>query len=112
VSEPQYHVAHLAEPGEVARAELERVFAAAWARVAHLRLEPGERLQRGLEESEAMAFVLVGEATLRLGELERPLREGSSVTLFQGEPLNLEAGGDRRLEIFIAEMSVEPQEGI
>jgi quercetin dioxygenase-like cupin family protein len=112
VSEPQYHVAHLSEPGEVAPAELERVFGAAWAEVARLRLEPGERLQRGLEEAEAMAFVLAGEGTLRLGELERPLREGSSVTLFQGEPLDLEAGAEGPLEIFIAEISVEPQEGI
>ena len=111
MSEPQYHVAHLAEPGEVAPAELERVFGAGWAKVARLRLEPGERLERPLEEAEAMAFVLAGEGTLRLGELEQPLREGSSVTLFQGEPLDLEASADGPLEIFIAEMRVEPEEG-
>jgi quercetin dioxygenase-like cupin family protein len=109
MSEPQYHVAHLAEPGAVAAADLSRVFAASWSRVAHLRLAPGEDLQRSLADSEAMVYVLGGAGSARLGEQEYPLREGISLTLFQGEPLDLTAaasGGG--LDLFIAELDVDP----
>lgn len=106
--EPQYHVAHLAEPGAVAGADLRRVFGAAWAGVAHLRLAPGESLRRSLEDSEAMVYVLGGAGTARLGELEEPLREGISLTLFQGEPLDLEAAPGSALDLFIAELDVDP----
>lgn len=105
--EPQYHVAHLAEPSAVAEADLGRVFGAAWAGVAHLRLEPGESLRRTLADSEAMVYVLGGAGTARLGELEQPLREGISLTLFQGEPLDLEAAPDAALDLFIAEIDVD-----
>ena len=107
MSEPQYHVAHLAEPSVVADGDLARVFAASWAEVAHLRLEPGERLQRRLAESEAMVFILGGAGTARLGDLEEPLREGISLTLFQGEPLDLEAASNQGLDLFLAEMNVD-----
>ena len=107
MSEPQYHVASLAEPGAVEAADLGRVFAAAWNEVAHLRLAPGERLRRPLADAEAMVFVLGGAGTARLGELEEPLREGISLTLFRGEPLDLEAAPDRGLDLFLAEMNVE-----
>ena len=107
MSEPQYHVAHLAEPGAVAEADLGRVFAAAWSQVAHLRLAPGEALRRPLADSEAMVYVLGGAGTARLGELERPLREGISLTLFQGEPLDVEAAPDSELDLFVAELEVD-----
>ncbi|HZO05799.1 MAG TPA: hypothetical protein VFB52_05390 [Solirubrobacterales bacterium] len=107
MSEPQYHVAHLAQPSAVLASELERVFAASWTEVAHLRLAPGERLQRPLTDSEAMVFVLGGAGTVRLGELTEPLREGISLTLFQGEPLDLEAAADEGLDLFLAEMTVD-----
>ncbi|HVW46228.1 MAG TPA: hypothetical protein VHA76_04180 [Solirubrobacterales bacterium] len=108
MSEPQYHVAHLAEPGAaVAGAELGRVFGAAWERVAHLRLVPGEALRRTLDDSEAMVYVLGGAGTARLGDLEQPLREGISLTIFQGEPLDLEAAADQGLDLFLAEINVD-----
>lgn len=107
MSEPQYHVAHLAEPSAVLASELERVFAASWSQVAHLRLAPGERLQRQLDDSEAMVFVLGGAGTVRLGELSEPLREGISLTYFQGEPLDLEAAADQGLDLFWAELDVD-----
>lgn len=105
--EPEYHVAHLAEPSAVEPADLGRVFAASWAEVAHLRLVPGERLRRPLSDSEAMVYVLGGAGTARLGELTEPLREGISLTLFQGEPLDLEAAADQGLDLFLAEMNVD-----
>jgi uncharacterized cupin superfamily protein len=107
VSEPQYHVAHLAEPSAVADGDLGRVFAASWEQVAHLRLAPGEALRRVLEDSEAMVYVLGGAGTARLGELEQPLREGISLTLFQGEPLDVEAAADTGLDLFLAEINVD-----
>jgi hypothetical protein len=108
VKEPSYHVAHLAVPGTgVAEADLSRVFAASWEQVSHLRLEPGEALRRTLGDSEAMVFILGGAGTARLGELEQPLREGISLTLFQGEPLDLEAAADQGLDLFIAEINVD-----
>jgi uncharacterized cupin superfamily protein len=104
---PEYHVAHLAEPGAaVAEADLGRVFAAAWEQVSHLRLGPGEALRRTLSDSEAMVFILGGAGTARLGDLEQPLREGISLTLFQGEPLDVEAAADQGLDFFIAEINV------
>lgn len=106
-ADPQYHVAHLAEPSAVAEADLGRVFAASWAEIAHLRLAPGERLQRPLAESEAMVFVLAGAGTARLGDLTEPLREGISLTLFQGEPLDVEAAADQGLDLFLAEINVD-----
>lgn len=106
-SEPQYHVASLAEPSAVADPDLRRVFLASWAEVAHLRLAPGERLRRSLAESEAMVFILGGAGTARLGDLEEPLREGISLTLFQGEPLDIEAAADQGLDLFLAEMNVD-----
>jgi mannose-6-phosphate isomerase-like protein (cupin superfamily) len=106
-AEPQYHVASLAEPGAVEAADLGRVFLASWTEIAHLRLAPGERLQRPLTDSEAMVFVLGGAGTARLGELTEPLREGISLTLFQGEPLDLEAAADQGLDLFLAEMNVD-----
>ncbi len=107
-AEPQYHVAHLAEPGAaVDTADLGRVFAAAWERVAHLRLEPGEALRRRLDSSEAMVYVLGGAGTARAGELTEPLHEGVSLTVFQGEPLDLEAAADQGLDLFVAEINVE-----
>jgi uncharacterized cupin superfamily protein len=107
MSEPQYHVAHLAEPTDVAAADLGRVFGASWSRIAHLRLAPGEALNRLLEDSEAMVYVLGGAGTARLGDLEQPLREGISLTLFQGEPLDVEAADDEGLDIFLAEIDVD-----
>jgi quercetin dioxygenase-like cupin family protein len=107
MSEPRYHVASLAEPGAVADPDLRRVFLASWAEVSHLRLAPGERLRRSLADSEAMVFVLGGAGTARLGELEEPLREGISLTLFQGEPLDLEAAAEEGLDLFLAEMNVD-----
>ena len=107
MSEPSYHVAHLTEPGAaVADADLARVFAAAWNQVSHLRLEPGETLRRTLTDSEAMVFILGGAGIARLGDLEQPLREGISLTVFQGEPLDLEASADEGLDLFIAELDV------
>jgi uncharacterized cupin superfamily protein len=108
--EPQYHVAHLAEPAAVGAADLGRVFGAAWSQVAHLRLAPGEALRRPLERSEAMLYVLGGAGTARLGELEQPLREGISLTVFQGEPLDVEAAPDSELDVFIAELDVDSGE--
>jgi quercetin dioxygenase-like cupin family protein len=105
--EPQYHVAHLAEPSAVTAADLDRVFLASWTEISHLRLAPGERLQRALADSEAMVFILAGAGTARLGELTEPLREGISLTLFQGEPLDLEAAPDQGLDLFLAEMNVD-----
>jgi quercetin dioxygenase-like cupin family protein len=108
MSEPSYHVAHLAEPATaVADADLSRVFAAAWNQVSHLHLAPGDVLRRTLTDSEAMVFVLGGAGTARLGDLEQPLREGISLTLFQGEPLDLEAAADQGLDFFIAEINVD-----
>lgn len=107
--EPQYHVAHLQQPSEVEGADLHRVFAASWERVAHLRLAPGEALRRDLVDSEAMVYVLGGAGTARLGELEQPLREGISLTLFQGEPLDLEAAAGGPLDLFLAEFNIDPQ---
>jgi mannose-6-phosphate isomerase-like protein (cupin superfamily) len=107
MSEPSYHVAHLAEPGAVAEADLSRVFAAAWEQVAHLHLAPGEAMRRTLDDSDAMVFILGGSGTARLGDLEQPLREGISLTLFQGEPLDLEAAADQGLDLFLAEINVE-----
>jgi uncharacterized cupin superfamily protein len=106
-AEPQYHVAHLAEPGAVADADLQRVFGASWAGVAHLRLAPGESLTRGMEDSEAMVYVLGGAGTARLGEIAESLREGISLTLFQGEPLDIEAAADEGLDLFLAELNVD-----
>jgi hypothetical protein len=106
-SDPQYHVAHLAEPSAVAAADLGRVFLASWAEVSHLRLAPGERLRRPLAGSEAMVFILGGAGTARLGELTEPLREGISLTLYQAEPLDLEAASDQGLDLFLAEMNVD-----
>jgi uncharacterized cupin superfamily protein len=107
VRAPEYHVAHLAEPGAaVADADLARVFAAAWNQVSHLRLAPGESLRRTLTDSEAMVFILGGAGTARLGDLVEPLREGVSLTVFQGEPLDLEAAADQGLDLFIAEINV------
>ena len=37
---------------------------------------------------------------------EQPLREGISLTLFQGEPLDVEAAADQGLDLFIAEINV------
>jgi uncharacterized cupin superfamily protein len=105
--EPSYHVAHLAEPSSVDTADLARVFAASWEQVSHLRLEPGEALRRTLTDSEAMVFVLGGSGTARLGELSEPLREGISLTLFQGEPLDVEAAADQGLDLFLAEINVD-----
>lgn len=111
MSAPEYHVAHLAEPGAtVADADLSRVFAAAWNQVSHLRLEPGEALRRTLTDSEAMVFILGGAGTARLGDLEEPLREGISLTLFQGEPLDLAAAADQGLDFFIAEIDVDQED--
>lgn len=107
MSEPRYHVAHLAEPAAVAAADLERVFGASWAQVAHLRLAPGETLTRPLAQSEAMVYVLGGRGTARLGELEQELREGISLSLFQGEPLDLEAAAETGLDLFVAELDVD-----
>jgi uncharacterized cupin superfamily protein len=107
VSEPQYHVAHLAEPSEVPAAELGRVFGASWSRVAHLRLAPGEALRNPLTDSEAMVFVLGGAGLARVGALEEPLREGISLTLFQGEPLDVQAAADQGLDLFLAELDVD-----
>lgn len=108
MSEPGYHVAQLAEPGAaVAAADLSRVFAASWEQVAHLRLAPGEAMRRTLTDSEAMVFVLGGAGTARLGDLEQPLREGISLTLFQGEPLDVEAAADQGLDLFLAEINVD-----
>ncbi|MBN9624245.1 MAG: hypothetical protein J0H06_15070 [Actinobacteria bacterium] len=108
MSGPQYHVAHLAEQGTaVAAADLTRVFAASWEQVSHLRLGPGEALRRTLDSSEAMVFILGGAGTARLGELEQPLREGISLTLFQGEPLDLEVAADQGLDLFLAEINVD-----
>src|SRR5262249_57140439 len=107
VSEPQYRVAHLAEPGAVAEDDLKRVFGASWSAVSHLRLAPGESLARGMADSEAMVFVLGGAGTLRLGEITEPLREGISITLFQGEPLDIEAAADEGLDLFLAEINVD-----
>jgi hypothetical protein len=107
MSAPEYHVAHLAEPTAVDDADLGRVFAAAWERVAHLRLAPGETLRRTLDDSEAMVYVLGGAGTARLGDLEEPLREGISLTLFQGEPLDLETAPDQGLDLFLAEINVD-----
>lgn len=110
MSAPQYHVAHLAEPATaVADADLARVFAAAWNQVSHLHLEPGEAHRRTLTDSEAMVFILGGAGTARLGELEEPLREGISLTLFQGESLDLEAAADQGLDFFIAEINVDAE---
>jgi quercetin dioxygenase-like cupin family protein len=106
-AEPQYHVAHLAEPGAVDAADLGRVFAAAWEQVSHLRLAPGESLRRRLDDSEAMVYVLGGAGVARAGELSEPLHEGVSLTVFQGEPLDLEAATDQGLDLFIAEINVE-----
>jgi uncharacterized cupin superfamily protein len=107
VRAPEYHVAHLAEPSAaVAPADLARVFAAAWNQVSHLRLAPGESLRRTLTDSEAMVFILGGAGTARLGDLVEPLREGVSLTVFQGEPLDLEAAADQGLDLFIAEINV------
>ncbi len=105
--EPQYHVAHLAEPGAVDAADLGRVFAAAWEQVSHLRLAPGERIRRKLDHSEAMVYVLGGAGVARAGELSEPLHEGVSLTVFQGEPLDLEAAPDQGLDLFLAEINVE-----
>ena len=107
MSEPSYHVAHLAEPSAVAGADLSRVFAAAWEQVSHLHLAPGEALRRTLTDSEAMVFILGGAGTARLGDLEQPLREGISLTLFQGEPLDVEAAADQGLDLFLAEINVD-----
>lgn len=108
MSEPSYHVAHLAESGSVVdEADLSRVFAASWDQVAHLRLAPGEAMRRPLSDSEVLVFVLGGAGTARLGELEQPLREGISLTLFQGEPLDLEAAADQGLDLFLAEINVD-----
>ncbi|MGV1048136.1 MAG: hypothetical protein ACOYD4_06380 [Solirubrobacterales bacterium] len=107
MSDPRYHVAHLAEPAAVAAADLGRVFAASWERVAHLRLAPGEKLARELDDSEAMVYVLGGAGSARLGELEQPLREGISLTVFRGEPLDLEAAPDQGLDLFFAEINVD-----
>ena len=54
-----------------------------------------------------MVFILGGAGTARLGDLEQPLREGISLTLFQGEPLDLEAAADQGLDLFIAEINVD-----
>jgi hypothetical protein len=112
MSEPSYHVAHLAEPATaVADADLSRVFAAAWNQVSHLRLGPGETLRRTLTDSEVMVFILGGAGTATLsGDLEEPLREGISLTLFQGEPLDLEAAADQGLDLFIAELDVDQED--
>jgi uncharacterized cupin superfamily protein len=111
MSEPAYHVAHLAEPATaVDGADLTRVFAAAWNQVSHVRLEPGEALRRPLTDSEAMVFILGGAGTARLGDLEQPLREGISLTLFLGEPLDLEAAADQGLDLFIAELDVDQED--
>jgi quercetin dioxygenase-like cupin family protein len=106
MSAPRYHVAHLAEAGAVDDGELHGVFAAAWEQVARLRLDPGAALRRRLDDSEAMVYVLGGAGTARLGDLEQPLREGISLTLFQGEPLDLEAAADEGLDLFLAEVNV------
>jgi quercetin dioxygenase-like cupin family protein len=106
MSAPQYHVAHLAEPGAVDTADLGRVFAAAWEQVSHLRLEPGEALRRQLDDSEAMVYVLGGAGTARAGGLEQPLHEGISLTIFRGEPLDIEAAADQGLDLFLAEINV------
>jgi quercetin dioxygenase-like cupin family protein len=106
-AEPQYHVAHLAEPGAVDAADLGRVFAAAWEQVSHLRLAPGEGIRRKLDGSEAMVYVLGGAGVARAGELSEPLHEGVSLTVFQGDPLDLEAATDDGLDLFIAEINVE-----
>jgi quercetin dioxygenase-like cupin family protein len=106
-AEPQYHVAHLAEPGAVDAADLGRVFAAAWEQVSHLRLGPGERMSRKLDDSEAMVYVLGGAGVARAGELSEPLHEGVSLTVFQGEPLDLEAAPEQGLDLFLAEIKVE-----
>lgn len=105
--EPRYHVAHLAEPGAVDAADLGRVFAAAWEQVSHLRLSPGERLSRTLDDSEAMVYVLGGAGIARAGELSEPLHEGVSLAVFQGETLDLEPADDEGLDLFIAEINVE-----
>ena len=94
MSEPQYHVASLAEPGAVEAADLGRVFAAAWNEVAHLRLAPGERLSAeqvgrllgrrvggepgspGAAEGSAEG---VPAAEARLEELRRALRDAACV---------------------------------
>jgi len=111
MSEPAYHVAHLAEPGSaVADGDLARVFAAAWNQVSHLHLAPGETMRRTVDDSEAMVFILGGAGTARLGALEQPLREGISLTLFQGEPLDLEAAADQGLDLFLAEIDVDKGE--
>jgi uncharacterized cupin superfamily protein len=108
MSEPAYHVAHLADPGTaVAGEDLGRVFLAAWEQVSHLHLAPGEALRRTLTDSEAMVFILGGAGTARLGEITEPLREGISLTLFQGESLDLEAAVDEGLDLFIAEINVD-----
>jgi uncharacterized cupin superfamily protein len=106
-SEPQYHVARLDEPGAVDAADLGRVFAAAWEQVSHLRLAPGEGLRRTLGTSEAMVYVLGGAGIARAGELEESLHEGISLTVFQGESLDLEAAADQGLDLFLAEINVE-----
>jgi quercetin dioxygenase-like cupin family protein len=105
---PEYHVAHLAEPGTaVAEPDLSRVFAASWEQVSHLHLAPGEAHRRTLDDSEAMVFILGGAGTARLGDLTEPLREGISLTIFRGEPLDLEAAADQGLDFFIAEINVD-----
>ncbi len=43
----------------------------------------------------------------RLGELEQPLREGISLTIFQGEPLDVEAAAAQGLDLFLAEINVD-----
>lgn len=107
MSAPQYHVAHLDDPGTaVAGEDLSRVFAAAWEQVSHLHLAPGEAHRRTLTDSEAMVFILGGAGTARLGDLTEPLREGISLTIFAGEPLDLEAAPDQGLDLFIAEINV------
>jgi quercetin dioxygenase-like cupin family protein len=107
VTEPQYHVAHLAEPGAVDAADLGRVFHAAWEQVSHLRLAPGEKLSRTLDDSEAMVYILGGAGIAHAGEIEQELHEGISLTVFQGEPLDLEAAADQGLDLFLAEINVE-----
>jgi hypothetical protein len=102
--EPRYHVEHLRPAGEVAVATLGNVFRAPWRAVSVVRLRPGEEFGgRDLGDSEALVFVTAGRGTAELRHGTVELRDGTSLTLFKDERLELRAG-DEALEFFFAEM--------
>lgn len=125
MSEKVYHVTNLtdavspseslqggagpARVAEVDETKLQQVLGAPWRSVQLIQLDPGSSLgPRELGDTEVVVHVVSGAGIARFEVGDEELSPEKSLAYLMGETIHIENGGEEPLEIFTAEMSINP----